>query len=98
MEEAGGEGGRESVRSRRRVADVLSLSEEPVEVSSHDQRDRAAQRGVSTAGEDASQLAQCQVAELLLFGLLVSGQIRVRRIDGWEQLNQIPQPLTEEAA
>lgn len=51
-------------------------------------------RRVKTQGS----LPNAQSAELLLFGLLMSGQIRVRRIDGWEQLNQIPQPLTEEAA
>lgn len=45
-----------------------------------------------------ASLPNAQAGELLLFGLLVSGQIRVRRIDGWEQLNQIPQPITEEAA
>jgi len=51
-------------------------------------------RRVKTQGS----LSNAQAAELLLFGLLVSGQIRVCRIDGWEQLNQIPQSLTEEAA
>lgn len=51
-------------------------------------------RRVKTQGS----LPNAQSAELLLFGLLMSGQIRVRRIDGWEQLNQIPEHLIEEVA
>jgi len=51
-------------------------------------------RRVKTQGS----LPNAQAAELLLFGLLTSGQIRMRRIDGWHQLDQLPAPLTEQAA
>ena len=51
-------------------------------------------RRVKTQGS----LPQARAAELLLFGLLISGQIQVRRIDGWQQMNQIPEDRLQEAA
>ena len=42
-------------------------------------------RRVKTQGS----LPDAQAAERLLFGLLVSGQIHMRRIDGWRELNRI---------
>ncbi len=51
-------------------------------------------RRVKTQGS----LPNAQAAELLLFGLLSSGQIRMRRIDGWQHLGQIPEPLMQDAA
>ncbi len=42
-------------------------------------------RWVKTQGS----LPDAQAAERLLFGLLISGQIHMRRIDGWRDLNQI---------
>ena len=42
-------------------------------------------RRVKTQGS----LPSAQAAELLLFGLFVSGQIRMRRIDGWQDLKQL---------
>jgi hypothetical protein len=34
-------------------------------------------------------LPSAQAAKLLLFGLIISGQIHVRRIDGWQELKQV---------
>jgi transposase-like protein len=51
-------------------------------------------RRVKTQGS----LPNAQAAELLLFGLLTSGQIRMRWIDGWQQLDQLPAPLAQHAA
>lgn len=51
-------------------------------------------RRVKTQGS----LPNAQAAELLLFGLLVSGQIRMQRIGGWQELNQIPEDLIQKAA
>ncbi len=51
-------------------------------------------RRVKTQGS----LPNAQAAELLLFGLLISDQIRMRRIDGWQQLSQIPENPIEKAA
>ena len=42
-------------------------------------------RRVKTQGSLPDALA----AERLLFGLLISGQIHMRRINGWKELNQI---------
>lgn len=42
-------------------------------------------RRVKTQGS----LPSAQAAELLLFGLIISGQIRMRRIDGWKDVKQI---------
>ena len=48
-------------------------------------------RRVKTQGS----LPNAQAAELLLFGLLISDQIRMRRIDGWQQMNQIPEDVAQ---
>lgn len=42
-------------------------------------------RRVKTQGS----LPSAQAAELLLFGLIISGQIRMRRIDGWRDVKQV---------
>jgi putative transposase len=42
-------------------------------------------RRVKTQGS----LPSAKAAELLLFGLIFSGQIRMRRIDGWQDLKQV---------
>jgi transposase-like protein len=42
-------------------------------------------RRVKTQGS----LPNAQAAELLLFGLIISGQIHMRRIDGWQDLKQV---------
>jgi putative transposase len=42
-------------------------------------------RRVKTQGS----LPNAQAAELLLFGLIISDQIRMRRIDGWQDLKQV---------
>ena len=52
VEKAGAQGGGEFGRSGRRVADLLSLSQESVEIASHHQCHRAAQWGVSPPDQD----------------------------------------------
>ena len=52
-------------------------------------------RRVKTQGA----LPTAQTAEVLLYGLLLTGQIKMRRIDGWQQISAIPAALaTTEAA
>jgi transposase-like protein len=51
-------------------------------------------RRVKTQGS----LPNAQAAELLLFGLLSSGQIRMWRINGWRELNQTPDTQLPKAA
>ena len=36
-----------------------------------------------------SALPDARAAERLLFGLIISGQIQMRRIDGWRELKQV---------
>ena len=45
----------------------------------------------SFAEESKTQgsLPSAQAAEFLLFGLIISGQIHMRRIDGWQELKQV---------
>jgi putative transposase len=45
-------------------------------------------RRVKTQGS----LPDARAAELLLFGLLISGQIQLRRIDGWKDLQELSRP------
>jgi putative transposase len=45
-------------------------------------------RRVKTQGS----LPDARAAELLLFGLLISGQIQLRRIDGWKDLKELSRP------
>lgn len=51
-------------------------------------------RRVKTQGS----LPDTQTAEVLLFGLLASGQIRMRRLDGWQDMDQIPVRRSSKAA
>jgi len=36
-----------------------------------------------------SSLPDARAAERLLFGLIISGQIQIQRIDGWRDLKQV---------
>lgn len=51
-------------------------------------------RRVKTQGS----LPDAQAAELLLFGLLITGQIRMRRMDGWQQLSMMEEAFTPTTA
>lgn len=51
-------------------------------------------RRVKTQGS----LPNASAAERLLFGVLASGQIRMRRIDGWKELGRIPEDHLKIAA
>lgn len=43
-------------------------------------------------------LPTAQTVEVLLYGLLLTGQIRMRRLDGWQQMSAIPAALATMAA
>ena len=51
-------------------------------------------RRVKTQGA----LPDTQTAEVLLFCLLASGQIRMRRLDGWQDMDRIPVQRSSKAA
>jgi len=61
-----------------------------MEDAAHHQRHRAAQRGVPLPTEDA--------ALVLLFSLVASGQIKLRRIDGWRKIATVLSQNTSVAA
>jgi len=43
-------------------------------------------------------LPNTQAAELLFFGLLFNGHIKMQRISGWQELNQLPDDIIQKAA
>jgi hypothetical protein len=55
-------------------------------------------RGVPSAREDAGQPPTEDAALVVLFGLMVSGQIRLRRLDGWRQIPAMLRAGREAAA
>ena len=61
-----------------------------MEERAHHQRDLAAARGVQ-ATDNANRANRCNV----VLGLLASGQINMRKVDGWKTLAEIPiaQPI-----
>ena len=60
-----------------------------VEIDSHDQCSGESQPRVSTSDENPSVVLQRGVAVALLFGLIASGQIQLRRIDGYQRLSEV---------
>jgi hypothetical protein len=69
-----------------------------VEDAPDHERHRTPQRGVPPARKDAGQPATEAAALVLLFGLVVSGQIRLRRLDGWRQIPAMLRARREAAA
>ncbi len=43
-------------------------------------------------------LPNTQAAELLFFGLLLNGHIKMQRVSGWQELNQLPDDIVQKAA
>lgn len=82
-------GGGESGRSRRRAVCLSPLSSFPMEGAADDERPRAHQRRIPPTHEDAGQLAQLGLLLLLLFGLLRSGQVKLRALVGYHDLAQV---------
>jgi hypothetical protein len=60
-----------------------------MEIASHHQCHRAAQWEFRRRVKTQSSLPDASAAERLLFGLIISGQIQMRRIDGWRDLKQV---------
>ena len=57
-----------------------------MEDAADDERHRALERGVSTRVKTQGSLPTEEAAVSLLFGLVASGQIRLRKIDGHTKL------------
>ena len=77
----------------RPAVHLLALTAQPMEVVAHHQRDRVPAQGVQTPVECV--LPSAETACMLFWALLASGQITLRRVDGWDSLNVEPdqQPL-----
>jgi len=60
--------------------------------------DRTTSRGVSTAGKTRGSLPSEDAAVVLLFSLVAGGQIRLRRIDGWQKIATVLRQQTPRAA
>ena len=79
-----------------RLFTLPRLPDRPVEVVAHDQRDRAPARGVQAP--DQCVWPSAETACLLLWALLASGQITLRRVDGWDSLHVEPAHEPQELA
>lgn len=55
----------------------------------HDERAGAGQRGVSAADQNPGLAPNEEAVLLLLFGLLRSGQVKLRRLVGWHDLTAL---------
>ena len=62
----------------------------PVALRAHHQCRRTAARGVQTADQDPDVLPSPETAAMLFWALLASGQITMRKVDGWQTLATKP--------
>jgi putative transposase len=76
-------------RGWRRAVDILRFSQQQSKslrtTNAIERLNGEFRRRVKTQGS----LPSAQAAEFLLFGLIISGQIHMRRIDGWQELKQV---------
>ena len=63
---------------------------EPMEIDPNPERDRAIARGVQAPDQDQTVLACADTAAMLAWALLTSGQIIMRKVDGWHTLAEKP--------
>ncbi len=81
------------VGRRRQAAHLHPLSRRPMQVDPHLERDRPPARGVQAPRQDPDHPA------LLLWALLASGLITMRKVDGWQTLAGKPaDPIIDLAA
>src|SRR5512142_216525 len=88
-------GSRQSGGGWRSAVHVPALSAGAVEVDPNNECDRTSERGVPPSDQDAVVLPSGETVCMLFWALLASGQIVLRRVDGWETLAVAPtvQPL-----
>ena len=63
---------------------------EPMEINPNLERDRAIARGVQAPDQDSTVLPCAETAAMLFWALLASGQITMRKVDGWQTLAEKP--------
>jgi transposase-like protein len=88
-------GRRQPRRSRRSVVHVCTFAADPMAQRADDECDRTAARGVQAPDQNADRAAISETAAMLFWALLASGQINMRRVDGWQTLatTTIDQPI-----
>ena len=59
-----------------------------MEERSHHQRNRTAPRGVQARIKTQTVLPSAETAAMVFWALLASGQITMRKVDGWQSLTQ----------
>ena len=78
---------------RRAALHLYPAAADPVAQRAHHQRDRAAARGIQ-ATDQQTVLPSAETAAMLFWALLASGQITMRKVDGWQTLaNPLDQPI-----
>jgi hypothetical protein len=80
----------DQITSRRPALHLHPLAAEPVAQRAHHQRDRTATRGVQAQDQNADLLPSADTAAMLFWAWLVSGQINMRRVDGWKTISTKP--------
>ena len=63
---------------------------EPMALGAHHQRRRTAARGVQARIKIQTVLPSPEIAAMLFWALLASGQITMRKVDGWQTLATKP--------
>ena len=61
-----------------------------MEIDLNLERDRAIARGVWAADQDSDRIPCAETAAMLFWALLASGQITMRKVDGWQTLAEKP--------
>src|SRR3954470_23643511 len=78
--------GRQLGRSRRSVVHIHFAAAEPVEERTNNKCNRTTTRGVQTTDQTQTVLPSAETAAMLFWALLASGQINMRKVDGWQTL------------
>jgi aspartyl/asparaginyl-tRNA synthetase len=77
---------------RLEVLDARMVAHRAMEIGAHHQRHRTAASGVQAAHQDPDRAALGRDGSMLFWALLASGQIVLRKVDGWMSITQ---PLAE---
>ena len=76
---------------RRQALHLHAVSEKPMEIDPDLECDRAFARGVQAPDQGfQTVLPSAETAAMLFWALLASGQITMRKVDGWQTLNEKP--------
>ena len=75
---------------RRSAVHLHPPAAEPMAKREDHERDRATARGVQATDQNADGAAVADTAAMLFWALLASGQINMRKVDGWQTLATKP--------